>query len=141
MMTEQCEHFIDELTRRTVQNEIDWKLLSQFSFEDNGFPDFVDNLWNVLNCNEFRWLLKKNSFFTFHKEGIIALLRIENESGFDSSKSTEYAIIVQMRPNSPEQDISRGYHQDALSILYMAVLDYLNKDTSLPGDLYDFMRF
>ena len=141
MMAEQCKHFIDELTKRTVQEEIDWKPLTQFPREDSGFPDFVDNLWNMLKCDEFRWLMKKNSFFALHKEGVIALLRIDLYSGRDSSRATEYALVLQIRPNDTMHEVSRGYHQDDLAILYMAVLDYQNRDISLPESLYDFMHF
>ena len=141
MMPDQVKKFIENMTAKTVRQEIDWKPLAEFPVEDCGFPDFRNNLWNTLNCNEFHWLLTKNSFFFHHKEGIVGLLRIENYSGRDSSQSTEYAIVVQMSPYDVIHDVTYQCFQDHLAVLYMAVLDYLNKDISLPDDLYKFMSF
>lgn len=141
MITDAAKHFIKELTAKTTKSEIEWKPLCELYSDTSGFPDFLNQSWEMLNCNEFKMLQRENSFFFFHNQGIISLMRIENYSGRDSSHYASYSIILQIRKNYPPESLCEGLFQDELEILYMAVLDYINRDISLPDDLYKFLNF
>lgn len=140
MIADQVKHFLEKLTSKTTKAEIEWKPLREFYSDTSGFPDFLDQSCEILNCSEFRMLQRENSFFFLHNQGIISLMRIENYSGKDTSHYTSYSIILQMRKNYPAEILCEGAFQEELEILYMAVLDYINRDVSLPDDLYKFLR-
>lgn len=141
MVTDAANAFIGQLTVKTTKDEIEWKPLSELYPDVHGFPDFLSQIYELIPCSEFDMIYKANSFFFFHKQGIVALLRVEHYSGKDGSRSTSYELALQIRENYPTRLLCQGLFQDSLEILYMAILDYVNRDISLPDDLYAFLNF
>lgn len=140
MIGEQMQSFVIKLIQKTNSNEIMWKILKDLPNNEKGFPDLMTQAREKLLLNEFRWLLIENSFYFRHQEGIVALLRIDNQSGRDNSHSDEFTMLLQIRKNSPIHTCNLPGLQEDFSVLYMAILDYLNKDVRLPDDLYKFMQ-
>lgn len=138
-MVEQMKDFISKLIKKTTDNSLNWKALSELQRKELGFPDFIDQIWEDLHGCEFYLPLIENSFYFMHDSGIVALIRIDRHSGKDGSDHDEYAIAIQIKKNTPPQTYNVEGLQANLSILYMAVLDSINKDLQLPEDLYNFM--
>ena len=140
MIDTAIEEFVSKLIRKTNDRQIQWNLLSELLIREKGFPDTIRQAEEVLATNEFSHLLIENSFYFPHRQGVVALLRIDNESGKDGSHSDGYAMLIQIRKNYPIRVYEPSVLQQDLSILYMAILDQINEDISLPTDLYDFMQ-
>ena len=145
MIAETTNQFIEQTTEKTIHNKIPWQPLSEYYPDVHGFPDFVSQVWDLLGCCEFKMAYHKNSFFFIHNQGIIALIRIMISPGREaSSPTTSYAIALQVRENFPPTilcESSSGTLYEKLEVLYMAVLDYINQDISLPSALYEFLQY
>ena len=138
MIADAVKNLVTKLIKKTNQSEILWDVCNVYLFIEKGFPDFFDQARSELWQDEYRQLLVNNSFFFFHKEGVVALLRIDNESGKDGSHNSEYAIGVQLQRNSPPFFYNLDGLQPDFQILYCSILDYHNRNISLPDDLYEF---
>ena len=140
-MEAKIQQFITTLTKKTIREELFWAPISELSTTESGFPDIVDQTARQFFMNEFRQILHKNSFFFYHQGGEVALIRIDNISGKDGSHSSEFALVMQIRPNTPPCAFDTPELQESLSSLYTAILNYLSRDLKMPDDLYTFMQF
>lgn len=140
MIGEQLKDFVSKLINKTTEGSISWKTLSELRQKEWGFPDFVEQVWEDLHGCEFYYPLIENSFYFLHDSGLVALIRIAQHSGKDGSDSNKYAIAIQIKRNTPPHTYCLEGLQADFAVLYMAVLDSINKDLQFPDDLYTFMR-
>lgn len=140
MIGEQMKDFVSKLISKTINGSLNWKALSELQQKELGFPDFINQVREDLHSCEFYWPLIENSFYFMHDSGIVALIRINRHSGKDGTDNDQYAIAIQIKRNTPANICCLEGLQTDFSILYMAILDSINKDIRLPDDLYNFMR-
>ncbi len=140
MVTDHILNFLDVATEKTNSHDLIWHELNDFWNEDE-FPDLIDQASEAIGVCEFTQLLRSNSFYCRHKDGVIALLRIRQESGRDGSVNYEYALTFQIRKNSMVFLYNDSYIQESCKILYDAILNIFNEQVKLPEDLYDFLSF
>ena len=140
MLNEQITRFLNDLAKQTNAGKIRWENMREYSPYEIGFPDISEKMQEIFQ-NEYRHVLPMNSFYARHKDGIVALVRIDNESGKDGSHSSSFALVMQLDRTSPVFTYEDSYFQDDACILYKAIIRYINKDLSLPDALYDFMSF
>ncbi len=141
MILDQVFNFTKTLIEKTTAGEIPWKPLSSLSPAESGFPDVVLETADFVFTNEYRQILPLNSFFFFHKLGIVSLVRIDNESGRDGTHSSEYALYLQTRINCPPEIFNNEGLQEQFDLLNTAIINYLNENISTPDELYKFMQF
>lgn len=141
MIFNQVYNFTKTLIKKTASGEISWEILSTLSPVESGFPDIIEKTSERVFTNEYRQILPLNSFFFYHHEGIVALIRIDNTSGRDGSHHSDYALYLQTKKNSPPKVYDNKSFQEQFNLLNTTIINYLNKDDSMPDDLYQFMQF
>ena len=141
MILDQIFNFTKTLIEKTTANEIHWQTLSSLSPVESGFPDIVQETSDYVFTNEFRQILPHNSFYFYHQAGVVALIRIDNESGRDGTHSNEYALYLQIRKNCPPEIFNNESFQEQFDLLNTAIINYHSKELSMPDELYKFMQF
>lgn len=141
MISDQLVSFCKRLTQNTDENNIIWEPISSEALRRDGFPDLIPQLLTRIWENEFTHLLLDNSFHCHHKSGIIALIRVDMESGRDGSHHDHFILAIQIQKNSMVFFYEEPYLQEPCSKLYNAILNAINAHISLPSDLYEFMSF
>ena len=136
----QIIEFLNELTLRTNAGEIEWKSIRAFSPAEIGFPGIIDEIQDIFQ-NEFTHVLPMNSYYARHKDGIVALIRIDNESGKDASHHTSFVLMVQINTSAEVQSFDSDYYQEDSKILYRAITRSLNKGVNMEKALKDFLKF
>lgn len=137
MIYDVVEKFERDLIERTKLEKIDWKDLR--ALKENEFPDIPLYIKENLPQNEFTKVELGNSFYFKHKNGIIALLYIDNESGKDGSHSRNFILLVQIKEHSPV--FSYDKFQENFESLYLAILNYFNRGLNLPSDFTNFLSW
>lgn len=132
--------FIKNATKKTNAHNLDWNGLDEFWREEE-FPDLVEQAEELIGVCEFTHLLWSNSFYCRHKDGVVALLRIRQESGRDGSSYYEYALACQIKKNSMVFFYNDDDIQEPCKTLYNAILDLFNEQVNLPEDLQNFLSF
>ena len=140
MKAEQVKALVTKLITRTTNNEIEWHSLSELQ-EDNSLQQtFIREIHEEVHFNEYRHLLMGASSFFLHKDGIVALVEVDNESGRDGSHSSEYILVIKVSSRHPLDISDYSGMQYDFYVLGLAIKDYYYKGISLPDDLYEFMH-
>lgn len=141
MIAEQLQAFCHRLVEHTYDNSLVWKVINEWELLEAGFPDIISSIHEQVFTCEWVHLLLSNSFYCRHKDGVIALVRVDHESGKDGSHRDHFLLLIQIRRNSMIFVYEDEYLQESCKAVYTAIMDALNNDLSLPDDLYDFMCF
>lgn len=141
MVFDQVSSFIKTLIEKTTADEIHWEVLTALSPVESGFPDIIQKTSERVFTNEYRQILPCNSFYFYHQSGIVALIRIDNESGRDGTHHSDYVLYLQIKRNCPPEIFDNEAFQERFCMLNTAIINYLSKDVSMPSDLYQFMQF
>lgn len=141
MISENLLSFCNQLTQHTDENTLYWNVINADSLRTAGFPDVIRRFSERVLDNEFSHVLLNNSFYCLHKDGLIALFRIDMESGRDGSHRDHFVLAIQIQKNSMVFFYEDPYLQEPCNKLHNAILNAINAHISLPDDLYEFMCF